>query len=247
MDYNYKMMIMYDGGRYEGFQRQKGRLTIQETLESCIQKIGKEEVKIIASGRTDAGVHAKGQTVNFHIKKKLEEAEFKQQLNEELPEDIKVIKIEQAASGFHSRFDAIAKTYCYTIDLRNRPCVFTRRYAYSITEELDVDKMKEAAGMLTGVHDFRSFSSEKRKEKDTVRNLQNIEIVSEDKYLKLYFTGEGFLYHMVRILTGTLIEIGLGKISMQEIPEIFQAKSRYRAGFMAPAHGLTLMEVKYLV
>lgn len=245
MDYNYKMIITYDGGRYEGFQRQKGRLTIQETLESCIQKIGKEDVKIIASGRTDAGVHAIGQTVNFHIKKKLKEAEFKQQLNEELPEDLKIIKIEQATGGFHSRFDALSKTYCYTIDLRKRPCVFTRRYAYSVPMELDIEKMKEAVRMLIGVHDFRSFSSEKRKEKDTVRNLQNIDIVLDNEYLKLYFTGEGFLYHMVRILTGTLIEIGLGKVGVQEIPEIFQAKSRYSAGFMAPAHGLMLVEVRY--
>lgn len=245
MDYNYKMVIAYDGGRYEGFQRQRGRLTIQETLESFIQKVSEEDVKIIASGRTDAGVHAKGQTVNFHIKKKLEEAEFKQQLNEELPEDLKIIKIEQVASGFHSRFDALSKTYCYTVDLRKRPCVFTRRYAYSVTEELDIEKMRKAVGMLIGVHDFRSFSSEKRKEKDTVRNLQNIDIVLENEYLKLYFTGEGFLYHMVRILTGTLIEIGLGKIDVQELPEIFRAKSRYCAGFMAPAHGLTLIEVRY--
>ena len=171
--------------------------------------------------------------------------EFKQQLNEKLPDDLKVKYIEQADSRFHSRFDAVSKTYCYTIDLRERPCVFTRRYAYSFTEELDLEKMKKAVNMFTGVHDFRSFSSEKRKDKDTVRMLESIKFVLDKGYLKLYFTGEGFLYHMVRILTGTLIEIGTGKIKLQEIPEIFQAKNRFRAGFMAPAHGLMLMEVNY--
>ncbi len=245
MKYNYKITLSYDGGRYEGWQRQQGRLTIQETVEECIGSMCAEKIKVIASGRTDAGVHALEQTANFHTKKKVDVAELVRKSNEKLPEDIKVLSAEAVGENFHSRYDAMEKTYCYTIDLRERPNVFTRRYAYSVTETLDVQKMKNAAEQLAGTHDFRSFTSDKRKEKDTTRNLKKIEIEEENSYLKMYFTGEGFLYHMVRILAGTLIEIGMGKKKVEEIPEIFQAKNRFHAGFMAPAHGLMLMGVRY--
>ena len=245
MEYNYKITINYDGGRYEGWQRQKGRLTIQETLEDCIGNICGEKVKLIASGRTDAGVHALEQTANFHTKAKLQKEQFLRECNETLPEDIRIVMLETADVKFHSRYDAVEKTYCYTIDLRERPNVFTRRYAYSVKEELNVQEMERAAELLTGIHDFRSFTSEKRKEKDAVRNLKSIVMLKKNQYLKIYFKGDGFLYHMVRILAGTLIEIGLGKKTVEEIPEIFQAKNRFRAGFMAPAHGLMLMKVVY--
>ena len=245
MEYNYKITINYDGGRYEGWQRQKNRLTIQETLEKCIGKICKEEVKVIASGRTDAGVHALAQTANFHTTAKLKLKEFVRECNEVLPEDIRITVAQEVENEFHSRYDAVEKIYCYTLDTRKRPNVFTRRYAYSVAEDLNVQEMKRAALLLEGNHDFRSFTSEKRKDKDTVRNVTSITIVEEKGYLKLYFQGEGFLYHMVRILTGTLIEIGLGKKNVEEVPEIFRAKNRFRAGFMAPAHGLMLMKVIY--
>lgn len=245
MEYNYKITLSYDGGRYEGWQRQQGRLTIQETVEACIESICAEKIKIIASGRTDAGVHALAQTANFHTGNKVDVAELVRKSNEKLPEDIKILSAEAVDENFHSRYDAIEKTYCYTIDLRERPNVFTRRYAYSVTEVLDVQKMKNGTEKLIGTHDFRSFTSDKRKEKDTIRNLKSIEIEEKNGYLKMYFTGEGFLYHMVRILAGTLIEIGTGKKTVEEIPEIFRAKNRFRAGFMAPAHGLMLMGVRY--
>lgn len=245
MEYNYKITISYDGGRYEGWQKQKGRLTIQETLEECIGKICGEKIKIIASGRTDAGVHALEQTANFHTGTNLQKEQFLRECNERLPEDIRITTLEIVDLKFHSRYDAVEKTYCYTIDLRERPNVFTRRYAYSVKEELDVKEMERAAELLTGTHDFRSFTSEKRKDKDTIRNLKSIEIVQRNQYLKLYFCGEGFLYHMVRILAGTLIEVGMKKKTAEEIPEIFQGKNRFRAGFMAPAHGLMLMNVVY--
>lgn len=246
MKYNYKIILCYDGGRYEGWQKQQGRLTIQETIEECIGEICGEEVKVIASGRTDAGVHALEQTANFHTKKSMETQAFVRKSNERLPEDIKILSAEMVAEDFHSRYDAVEKTYCYTIDLRERPSVFTRRYAYSVTQPLNIEKMKAATDLLIGVHDFRSFTSDKRKGKNTTRNLKKIELVIENNYLKIYFTGEGFLYHMVRILSGTLIEIGTGKKTIEELSDIFQAKNRFRAGFMAPAHGLTLISVKYL-
>lgn len=245
MKNNYKIILSYDGGRFEGWQKQQGRLTIQETVEECISNICHEKIKVIASGRTDAGVHALGQTANFHTSHKQEAEKFMRQCNEMLPEDIRILSFEAVEETFHSRYDAIEKTYCYTIDTRERPSVFTRRYAYSLPERLDIQTMEKAAEQLVGVHDFRSFTSDKRKDKDTIRKLKNIEIVKENIYLKMYFTGEGFLYHMVRILAGTLIEIGMGKKNVEEIPEIFQAKNRFHAGFMAPAHGLMLVEVNY--
>lgn len=244
MDYNYKMTLTYDGGRYEGWQRQKGRITIQETVENGISKICRENVKVIASGRTDAGVHARAQVINFHVSRSIS-PDFLVQCNKELPEDIKITEITQVSETFHSRYDAVEKTYCYTVDTRLRPNVFTRRYAYAVSKSIDVAKMKEAAALLVGIHDFRSFSSEKRKEKDTVRNLKAIDIREENGYIKMYFTGEGFLYHMVRILVGTLLEVGTGKRKPQQIEEIFPAKNRFQAGFMAPAHGLMLYQVKY--
>lgn len=246
MKYNYKIILSYDGGRFEGWQKQQGRLTIQETVEECISNICCEKVKVIASGRTDAGVHALGQTANFHTDCRQEEEKFLLRCNEMLPEDVRILSCEAVEETFHSRYDAVEKTYCYTIDMRERPSVFTRRYAYSVPERLDIQKMKKAAEQLVGTHDFRSFTSDKRKDKKTVRNLKDIQLVKDNIYLKMYFTGEGFLYHMVRILAGTLIEIGMGKKTVEEIPEIFQAKNRFRAGFMAPAHGLMLLAVNYV-
>lgn len=245
MDYNYKMILIYDGARYQGWQFQQGKLTIQGVIEECLEEVCKEKVKVTASGRTDAGVHAMGQTGNFHINKPLNTTKVREECNHKLPEDIRIKSIEQVNTKFHSRFDATEKTYCYTIDMRKRPRVFTRRYAFSVSETLDIEAMKQAAKQLTGTHDFRSFTSEKRKGKDTVRTVKSIEFLEENNYLKIYFTGEGFLYHMVRILVGTLLEVGTGKRTAEEMEEILNAKNRYQAGFMAPAHGLMLMEVKY--
>lgn len=245
MDYNYKIVLSYDGRNYEGWQRQKGRLTIQETVENGISEICGENIKLIASGRTDGGVHALAQTANFHTNHLLDTEQFQVQCNQRLPEDIKIAETVQADNSFHSRYDAIDKTYCYTIDRGEPQRVFTRRYTYGVSDHINIPQMRQAAVMLTGLHDFRSFTSEKRKGKDTVRNLKSIEIQEENDYIRFYFTGEGFLYHMVRILTGTLLEIGMGKRRPEEIPEIFQAKNRFRAGFMVPAHGLMLLKVRY--
>lgn len=245
MEHNYKMILIYDGGRYDGWQVQQGRLTLQGTLEQCISEICQEKVKVIASGRTDAGVHAMGQTVNFHLKKELNLAEFKKLCNSYFPEDIRVKQAEEVSEKFHSRFSAIEKTYCYTVDMREKPAVFTRRYAYSVKEKLDIKNMQKAAESLIGTYDFRSFTSEKRKDKDTVRTIRSIKMMEENEYLKIYVTGDGFLYHMVRIIVGTLLEVGQGKRKPEEISEILQLKNRYKAGFMAPAHGLMLVEVVY--
>lgn len=245
MDYNYKMILIYDGARYQGWQFQQGKLTIQGGIEQCLEVVCEEKVKVTASGRTDAGVHAMGQTVNFHITKKINTTQIREQCNQQLPEDIRIKSIEQVNAKFHSRFDAKEKTYCYTIDMRPRPNVFTRRYAFSVVETLNIEAMRQAAQQMVGTHDFRSFTSEKRKDKDTIRTVKSITFSEENNYLKIFFTGEGFLYHMVRILTGTLLEVGTGKRKAEEIEGILQAKNRYQAGFMAPAHGLMLMEVKY--
>lgn len=249
MKHNYRLTFMYDGGRYQGWQSQKGRLTIEGTMEEVIEKIlGVEKVKLIASGRTDAGVHAYGQVANFHLwdKDKIQDLEeFRECLNLKLPEDIRVICVEEVAEGFHSRYDAVGKTYCYKIDTGERPGVFSRRYAYGFCEKLNLEEMKRAIPYLLGKKDFRAFSSEKRKDKDTVRWLKEIVIEEKNSMIYIFFKGEGFLYHMVRILTGTLIEIGTEKKRVEELPDIFESKNRFRAGFMAPAHGLFLVEVEY--
>ena len=240
---------MYDGGRYQGWQNQQDRLTIEGTMEDVLEKIlGAEAIKLIASGRTDAGVHAYGQVANFHLpdKGRIENIrEFQQELNRNLPEDIRVYCVEEVAEGFHSRYDAVGKTYCYKIDTGERPGVFTRRYAYSFPEKLNLGEMNRAIPYLLGERDFRAFSSEKRKNKDTVRKLEEIRISTKDSMVFISFYGNGFLYHMVRILTGTLIEIGTGKKRVEELPHIFESKNRFLAGFMAPAHGLALVEVDY--
>ena len=222
MKYNYKLTFMYDGGRYQGWQKQQGRLTIEGTMESVLEKIlGVSPIKLIASGRTDAGVHAYGQVANFQVsdRYKIENiGEFQERLNRNLPEDIRVYCMEEVSKDFHSRFDAVEKVYCYKIDNRERPGVFTRRYTYSFPQKLDLGEMNRAISYLLGERDFRAFSSEKRKDKDTVRILKDIVIQEKDSLVYIYFRGNGFLYHMVRILTGTLLEIGTGKKRVEELP-----------------------------
>ena len=242
---NLRLDICYDGTRYRGWQRLPGRDdTIQGKLETTLSRILGENIEISGSGRTDAGVHAKHQIANFHCDSTLPCEEILRELRRYLPEDIGIHSCKDASARFHARLNAKEKTYLYRIWNSESPCVFHRRYVAVMPERLDVAAMKAAAVHLCGEHDFSAFCGNAKMKKSTVRFIRSIEIQTVGDELRLYFTGNGFLHNMVRILTGTLVEVGRGERAADSIPDLFGNK-RAEAGFLAPAKGLCLEEVKY--
>ena len=206
---NYRMTIQYDGTRYSGWQSQHATdATIQGKLETVLTRMTGQQVDVIGSGRTDAGVHAIGQVANFHLKQPRNTGELLDGLNRYLPEDIAVSSLTEVDERFHSRYQAVCKTYRYRIHTGAVPDVFARRYVYDYRIPLDVERMREAAGLLLGEHDFKSFCGNTRMKKSTVRTLYEIRVEEHESEIDLFFTGNGFLQNMVRILTGTLIEVG---------------------------------------
>lgn len=243
---NYKMVIAYDGSRYNGWQKQGNtKDTIQGKLEKVLEKLEGREVEVIGAGRTDAGVHALGQVVNVKLESKINEEMLLQYLNQYLPEDIAVLSVKEVPMRFHSRLNATEKTYLYRIYRSEIPNPFIRKYTVTITEKLDIEKMRIAAEFLIGEHDFKSFCSLKKSKKSTIRTLYSITIEEIEKELRISVKGNGFLYHMVRIIIGTLLEVGTGKKKPEEIEQILEKGERQAAGKTAPAHGLFLKEVKY--
>lgn len=243
---NYKATIQYDGSRYQGWQSQKStENTIQGKLETVLAVMTGYPVDVIGSGRTDAGVHAHGQTANFHLREAWEEEAVRDYLNRYLPADIAVTELKEVDDRFHSRFHACAKTYLYRIHTGKIPDVFARKYVYHYSTPLDVERMRLAASYLIGTHDFLSFCSNKRGKKSTVRTIGEIAMEETGQELRIYYTGDGFLQNMVRILTGTLIEVGDGRREPEETERILKAKDRKLAGYTAPACGLTLLSVEY--
>ena len=242
---NLRLDICYDGTRYKGWQRLPGvENTIQGKLEQCLSRILGEPIEISGSGRTDAGVHAQGQVANFHCDSDMPAEEILSQLRMYLPEDIGIYSCKDCSPRFHARLNASRKTYRYRIWTGESPCVFQRRYVAVMPGALDIGAMKAAAALLVGEHDFSAFCGNPRFKKSTVRNVYEIAIRQEGEELILDFTGEGFLHNMVRILAGTLVEVGRGERSVESIPSLFGGK-RAEAGFLAPAQGLCLMEVVY--
>jgi len=243
---NIRLLLQYEGTRYQGWQRQTSSdNTIQGKLEKLLTKMCGEPVEIQASGRTDAGVHALGQVANFHTKSGMSLEEMQTYINTYLPEDIAVVDICEAAPRFHSRLNATGKCYCYRVINSDIPNVFWRRYALEIPENLDIAAMRKAADLLLGEHDFKSFTSAKKGKKSTVRRIDKIDITLENNLLTFTFEGNGFLHHMVRILMGTLLEVGMGKRTAESMNAVLEAKSRDCAGYLVPAKGLTLMKVYY--
>lgn len=243
---NIKLLIQYDGTRYSGWQSQEHtEQTIQGKLQAVLERMTGEAIDLQGSGRTDAGVHARGQVANFHTGTELSCEEITAYLNQYLPEDIAVLEAKEVDSRFHSRFHAVQKTYVYRIWNSRIPAVFERKYVYKIEETLDLEAMRQAAVLLCGTHDFRAFCSNKRIKKSTVRTLERIQIEQQGREVRLTFTGNGFLYNMVRILTGTLLEAGLHKRNPEEMTEILSSLNREAAGFTAPAQGLCLERVEY--
>lgn len=242
----YKLTIAYDGSRFRGWQRQPDTdLTIQGILERTISELAGYPVEVNGSGRTDGGVHAIGQVASIVLSGRIDEEEFKTKLNEKLPEDIRVRAVLLVKNGFHARKKARGKHYIYTIDTREKANVFTRKYAYHFPEKIDVVRMGEAASRLVGKHDFAAFTDRIEPGKSTVREIYDIVINATDDKIVIDYSGSGFMYHMVRILTGTLLEVGTGTRTLSQIQKALDSGIRQDAGPLAPAEGLCLAEVNY--
>lgn len=243
---NYKLTIQYDGTRYDGWQRQGNtNNTLQGRLEGVLSRMVGRPVEIQGAGRTDAGVHARGQVASVHLPEGHTPREIQNYLNHYLPEDVAVVAVEQVGERFHARLSATGKEYRYHIRMGTVPDVFTRKYAYRVEEPLNIPAMERAAQLLTGKHDFRSFCGNRRFKKSTVREIFHIGVEVCGSDLTLIFRGDGFLYNMVRILTGTLLEVGLGERTPESMADILSARERTAAGKTAPAQGLVLQEVYY--
>ena len=242
---NLRLDICYDGTRYRGWQRLPGaEQTIQGKLEQTLSRILGEEIEISGSGRTDAGAHAVGQVANFHCESSMACEEVLSQLRRYLPEDIGIYSCKEVSPRFHARLNAKNKTYRYRVWNSDAPCVFARRFVYVLPETLDLDAMRQAAAQFLGEHDFSAFCANKKMKKSTVRRIDELQIHRDGNELVFTVTGDGFLYNMVRIMVGTLLEVGQGKRRVSDIPALFGGK-REDAGYLVPAQGLCLMEVNY--
>lgn len=243
---NYRFTISYDGSRYFGWEHQPNtELTIQGKLEHVLALMAGEPVEVIGAGRTDAGVHAKAMVANAKFNTTMKPGEIRDYMNRFLPDDICILEVKIASERFHSRYNAVGKTYCYTCYMGNVKPVFDRKYVYCLETVPDISEMRRAAAFLIGTHDFASFCSNPRIKKSTVRYVDRIEMEVKEDYLIFTYHGTGFLQHMVRILTGTLLEVGYGKRSADSIPALIEAKNRSLAGFTAPAKGLCMIKVDY--
>ena len=242
---NYKLILQYDGSRYRGWQRLSDTdMTIQGKTEAVLSRVFGEPVEVQGSGRTDAGVHALAQTASFRTLRDLPPAEVLAALRQYLPEDVGAVFVEYAPPDFHARLSAVEKTYRYRVWTTEAPCVFQRRFVYVLPGSYSIPAMEEAVRLLEGRHDFRAFSAVKTK-KSTVRTLLKTDIRQVGDELQFTFTADGFLHHMVRILTGTLLEVGRGDRSPAQAAALLEAGDRAAAGFTVPAKGLCLMEVRY--
>lgn len=246
MEKNYKLKISYDGSRYFGWEHQPDRETIQGKIETVLARmVDKDMVDVIGAGRTDAGVHARAMIANVHLDTQMSPEEIRDYANRYLPDDIAILEVREAADRFHARYKAVGKTYQYTcFDGPVKP-VFDRKYYTPMDQELDVEAMQEAAHFLEGKHDYKSFCGNSRMKKSTVRIVDTITVRRRKGYVYLTFHGTGFLQNMVRIMSGTLIEVGLGRKRPEEVGEILEACDRKVAGPTAPAKGLCLLKVDY--
>lgn len=244
---NIKLVLEYDGTNYNGFQvQEKTQLpTIQGVLEDKLSFLAKQRIRITGAGRTDAGVHAKGQVVNFRSQWNIPIEKVSLALNSILPKDIAVKTAEDVGEEFHARFDARGKSYRYRIYNNRIPSVFDTKYSWFIPYFVDLDKMIEGSKTLFGEHDFTSFRASGSVVKDSIRTIYNLDLKQKGPIIELTISGNGFLYNMVRIIAGTLVEVGRGKLTTGDVKRILEAKDRKEAGPTAPPHGLFLMDVFY--
>ena len=242
---NYKLIIEYDGSRYYGWQRQPGQNTIQGKVENILSILCGKEIEVIGAGRTDAGVHARGMAANAFMDTPLSAEEIRDYLNRYLPDDIAVREVREASPRFHARYNAIGKTYRYTCFDGPVKSVFDRKYYTPLCEAPDLERMRRAARILEGEHDFRNFCVNPRMKKSTVRRVDRIDIEREGDYLLFTVHGTGFRQNMVRIMVGTLLEVGFGRMEPEQVREALEARERQKAGPTAPAQGLCLLSVDY--
>jgi len=242
---NIKLTIEYDGTAYHGWQSQDNAVTVQDKLEETISRLTGEKVKVIGASRTDQGVHALGQTANFHTESRIPAEKFAYALNALLPDDIAIKKSEEVPIGFHSRYSATGKKYLYKIYNSRYPSALLRNRAYHVYCPLDLALMQKAAGFFTGTHDFSAFMATGSNAKTTVRSIDVLSLEKSGDIITIEIKGNGFLYNMVRIIAGTLVEVGFGKIRPDDIPGIIEEGDRRKAGRTAPPHGLYLAEVYY--
>ena len=242
---NFALTLSYDGGRYRGWQKQGNTgATIQGKLEETLSRLLSQPVEVSGAGRTDAGVHARQQTASFRADTALSCGEILDGLRAYLPEDIGAEALSEAPLRFHARLSCRGKTYLYRIWNSASPCVFERKYVWRVQEALDEERMRRAADALTGTHDFAAFHTGRSK-KSTVRTLERIDIIRSGGDLRLFFSGDGFLYNMVRIITGTLVEIGAGRMTPEAAAAALESRDRATAGPTAPPQGLCLLETRY--
>ena len=246
MTRNIKIILEYDGTRYHGWQRQANGLTVQEVLEESISTITQEDIRVVGSGRTDAGVHAMNQVANFRTNSNIKERGLLRGINSLLPWDVVVKELAEVDASFHARYNAKSKIYMYQIYRGAVRSALYRDYAWFIHDTLDIEKMKEAAQLLLGTFDFLSFCAANCGIENHVRTVMSVDIETDRRgMVKFCIEADGFLKYMVRNIVGTLVDVGRGKLSRAEFIRIVEAKDRKRASQTAPAHGLFLKEVKY--
>lgn len=241
-----KVTISYDGTAFSGFQIQPNGRTVQGEIERCLSKMHKgQSVRVTPSGRTDAGVHAVGQVIHFDSPLTIPETNWTKALNALLPDDVRAVKAEIVPANFHARYDVKRKEYRYRLLYRETPDLFRRHYTWHVPEALDLDAMRRGAAYLVGTHDFSSFCAAGSNVKNKVRTIYELEILRDADEVVVRIVGNGFLYNMVRIIVGNLLEVGKGHVPPEEIRAILEARDRRRAFETAPAHGLYLWRVDY--
>ena len=242
---NIKLIIEYDGKKFGGWQKQPTKLNIQGEIEQAIKEITGEDVDLTASGRTDAGVHSLGQVANFKTNSNIAIEKFAIAINSKLKKSIVIKSAEEVDEDFHSRYKCKGKKYRYVINNSYQGTAIYRDLEYHISQKLEIDKMKQAIKYFEGKHDFKGFRASGTSAKDSVREIYKAEIKEDNERILIELTGNGFMYNMVRIIAGTIVDVGLGKIKPKEKPDIINSKDRKRAGKTLPAHGLYLVEVYY--
>lgn len=242
---NIKLIIEYNGTSFCGWQKQPNVRTVQGTIEECIANVTQEEVAVIGCSRTDSGVHAKNFVCNFTTNSKIPSEKFSYAINRILPPEIIILESQEVSLDFHARFSCKGKRYIYSILNRTWPSPIKKDFTYHVKNKLDIDKMNKAARYLIGKHDFASFRNLGSSVQSTVRTITDLNIVKNDELIEIRVAGDGFLYNMVRIISGTLLDIGLSKIEPEDIKSILESRDRKKAGRSLPAAGLCLDEVFY--